>query len=152
MRYWREFVTSAPLSWLPVHAEPLRMCTNVVYFRVIRRMYRRKWNWLCVNQHPWQRTRGHGEWRHTSIAYYLWPFFTALLMISFKIISMLSYMVIYHIICQIIRPVHASIVCDTWTLWGHLGHLTYCCTNDKCTVLTLQSFWSASIRRWSFKS
>ena len=31
MRYRREFVTSAPLSWLPVHAEPLRMRTNAVY-------------------------------------------------------------------------------------------------------------------------
>ena len=49
---------SAPLSSMPVHAEPLRMRTNVVYFRVMRRLYRREWNWLCVNQHPWQRTRG----------------------------------------------------------------------------------------------
>ena len=39
------------------------MCTNVVYFRVVRRLCRREWNWLwnwrCVNQHswdPWQRT------------------------------------------------------------------------------------------------
>ena len=30
MRYRREFVTSAPLSWMPAHAEPLRMRTNVV--------------------------------------------------------------------------------------------------------------------------
>ena len=66
MRYQREFVTSAPLSWITVHAEPLRMRTNVVDFRVIGRLYRREWNWLCVNQHPWQRTRGHGEWRRTS--------------------------------------------------------------------------------------
>ena len=35
IRYWRPFVTSAPLSRMPVHAEPLRMRTNVVYFRVI---------------------------------------------------------------------------------------------------------------------
>ena len=67
--YWRPFVTSAPLSSMPVHAEPLRMRTNVVYFRVMRRLYRREWNWLCVNQHPWQRTRGRGEWRHTPTSY-----------------------------------------------------------------------------------
>ena len=30
---------------------------------------RREWNGLCVSQHPWQRTRGHGEWRHTPTAY-----------------------------------------------------------------------------------
>ena len=36
IRYRREFVTSAPLTWMPVHAEPLRMRTNVVYF----------WPWL----------------------------------------------------------------------------------------------------------
>ena len=71
LRYWRPFVTSAPLSSMPVHAEPLRMRTNVVKnFRVIRRLYRREWNWLCVNQHPLQRTRGRGEWRHTPTAYY----------------------------------------------------------------------------------
>ena len=46
-----------------VHALLLRMHTNVVYFRVMRRLCRHKWNWLwnwrCVNQHswdPWQRT------------------------------------------------------------------------------------------------
>ena len=54
---------------MPVHAEPLRMRTNVVYFRVMRRLYHREWNWLCVNQHPWQRTRGHGVWRRTAIAH-----------------------------------------------------------------------------------
>ena len=69
MRYRREFVTSAPLSWMPVHAEPLGMRTNVVDFRVIRRLYRREWIWLCMNQQPWQRSRGHGEWRRTSIAH-----------------------------------------------------------------------------------
>ena len=71
IRYWRPFVTSAPLSWMPVHAEPLRMRTNVLYFRVMRRLYRREWHLLCVNQHPWQRTRGHGVWRRTSIAHTL---------------------------------------------------------------------------------
>ena len=40
IRYWRPFVTSPPLSWMPVKAEPLRMRTNVVYFRVMRRLYR----------------------------------------------------------------------------------------------------------------
>ena len=76
MRYWSPNVTSAPLSWKAllswkaVHAEPLRMRTNVVDFRVMRRLYRREWNWLCVNQHPWQRTRGHGVWRLTSIAHW----------------------------------------------------------------------------------
>ena len=43
-----------------------RMRTNVVYFRVMRRLCRREWNWLwnwlCVNLHPWQRTRDHGMW------------------------------------------------------------------------------------------
>ena len=59
-----------------VHALPLRMCTNVVDFRVMRRLCRREWNWLwnwrCVNQHswdPWQRTRDHGVWRLTLTAY-----------------------------------------------------------------------------------
>ena len=70
IHYRREFVNSTPMSWMPVHAEPLHMRTNVVDFRVIRRLYRREWNWLCVNQHPWQRTRGHGEWRCTSIAHW----------------------------------------------------------------------------------
>ena len=53
------------------------MHTNVqVYFRVMRRLCRREWNWLwnwrCVNQHswdPWQRTRDHGVWRLTLTAY-----------------------------------------------------------------------------------
>ena len=40
-----------------VHASLLRMCTNVVYFRVMQRLCRREWTWLwnwrCVNQHPW---------------------------------------------------------------------------------------------------
>ena len=54
-----------------VHALLLRMRTNVVYFRVMRRLCRREWNWLwnwqCVNLHPWQRTRDrdHGVWRLT---------------------------------------------------------------------------------------
>ena len=52
-----------------VHALPLRMHTNVVYFRVMRKLCRREWNWLwnwrCVNLHPWQRTRDHGVWRLT---------------------------------------------------------------------------------------
>ena len=46
-----------------VHALLLRMHTNVVDFRVMRRLCHREWNWLwnwrCVNQHswdPWQRT------------------------------------------------------------------------------------------------
>ena len=44
------------------HELLLRMRTNVVYFRVMRRLCHREWNWLwnwrCVNQHswdPWQR-------------------------------------------------------------------------------------------------
>ena len=47
-----------------VHAYLLRMCTNVVDFRVMRRLCRREWNWQrnwqSVNQHswdPWQWTR-----------------------------------------------------------------------------------------------
>ena len=56
-----------------VHALLLRMHTNVVYFRVMRRLCRREWNWLwnwrCVNRHPWQRTRDHGVWRLTLTAY-----------------------------------------------------------------------------------
>ena len=62
--YWRPFVTSDPLSWMPVNAEPLRMCTNVVYFRVMWRLYRREWNWLCVNQQTM--TMDKGSWRVTS--------------------------------------------------------------------------------------
>ena len=69
MRYRREFVTSAPMSCHASSRGPMRMRTNVVDFRVMQRLYRRKWNWLCVNQHPWQRTRGHGVWRLTSIAH-----------------------------------------------------------------------------------
>ena len=56
-----------------VHALLLRMHTNVVYFRVMRRLCRREWNWpwnwRCVNLHPWQRTRDHGVWRLTLTAY-----------------------------------------------------------------------------------
>ena len=52
-----------------VHAFLLRMHTNVVYFRVMRRLCRREWNWRCVNLHPWQRTRDHGVWRLTLTAY-----------------------------------------------------------------------------------
>ena len=74
MRYRREFVTSAPLSCHAGSRGPMRMRTNIVYFRVMRRLYRREWNWLwnwlCVNQHPWQQTRGHGVWRLTSIAHW----------------------------------------------------------------------------------
>ena len=64
IRYWRPFVTSAPLSRMPVHAEPLHMCTNVVYFRVMRRLYHCEWNWLCVNQQT--RTTDKGSRRVTS--------------------------------------------------------------------------------------
>ena len=43
-----------------VHVLLLRMCTNVVDFRVMRRLCRREWNWQSVNQHswdPWQWTK-----------------------------------------------------------------------------------------------
>ena len=82
MRYRREFVTSAPLSCHAGSRGSMRMRTNVVYVRVMQRLYRREWNWLwnwlCVNQHPWQRTRGHDVWRLTSIAHwngfdFTWP-------------------------------------------------------------------------------
>ena len=53
------------------------MHTNVVYFRVMRRLCRREWSWLwnwrCVNQHswdPWQRTCDHSVWRLTLTAYW----------------------------------------------------------------------------------
>ena len=50
------------------------MRTNVVYFRVMWRLCHREWkwlwNWVCVSQHPWQRTRDHGVWRLTSTAHY----------------------------------------------------------------------------------
>ena len=36
-----------------VHALLLRMHTNVVDFRVMRRLCRREWNWQSVNQHSW---------------------------------------------------------------------------------------------------
>ena len=52
-----------------VHALLLRMRTNVVYFRVLQRLCRREWNWLCVSQHPWQRTCDHGVWHLTSTAH-----------------------------------------------------------------------------------
>ena len=55
------------------HALLLHMHTNVVYFRVMRRLCRRKWNWLCLhlclNLHPWQQTRDHGVWHLTLTAY-----------------------------------------------------------------------------------
>ena len=35
----------------------------------MRRLYHREWNWLCVSQHPWQRTRDHGVWHLTSTAH-----------------------------------------------------------------------------------
>ena len=61
-----------------VHALPLRMFTNVVDFRVMRRLCRREWNWLwnwqSVNQHswdPWQRTTwSRCVWRLTLTAYW----------------------------------------------------------------------------------
>ena len=70
IRYWRPFVTSAPLSWMQVHAEPLRMRTDVVYFRVMRRLYRREWNWLCVNQQTM--TTDKGSRRMTSYSNSVW--------------------------------------------------------------------------------
>ena len=41
IRYWRPFVISAPLSCLAGSHGPMRMRTNIVYFRVMRRLYRR---------------------------------------------------------------------------------------------------------------
>ena len=61
----------APLSCLAGSRGLMRMRTNIVYFRVMRRLYRRELNWLCVNLHPWQRTRDHGVWRLTLTAYSL---------------------------------------------------------------------------------
>ena len=58
IRHWRPFVNSAPLSWMQVHAEALRTRTNVVYFRVMRRLCRREWNWLCENQHTMTTDKG----------------------------------------------------------------------------------------------
>ena len=64
---------SAPLSCIAGSRGLMRMRTNIVYFRVMRRLYCRKWNllwnWLCVNLHPWQRTHDHGVWRLTITAY-----------------------------------------------------------------------------------
>ena len=60
----------APLSCLAGSRGLMRMHTNIVYFRVMRRLYRRKWNWLCVNLHPWQRIRDHGVWRLTLTGYW----------------------------------------------------------------------------------
>ena len=66
---------SAPLSCLAGSRELMRMRNNIVYFRVMQRLYRREWNWLwnwrCVNLHPWQRTHDHGVWRLTLTAYCL---------------------------------------------------------------------------------
>ena len=72
IRYWRPFVTSAPLSLMPVHAEPLRMRTNVVYFRVMQRLYRCEWNWLWVN---YIHVPAHGCFESPYISDgYPWPF------------------------------------------------------------------------------
>ena len=54
-----------------VHTLLLRMHTNVVYFRVMRRLCRCEWNWLCVNLHPWQWTRDHGVWRLLTLTVYI---------------------------------------------------------------------------------
>ena len=43
---------------MQVHAEPLRMRTNVEHFRVMRRLYRQEWNWLCVNQQTMTTDKG----------------------------------------------------------------------------------------------
>ena len=56
--YWRPFVTSTPLSWIVVHSEPLRLRTNVVYFRVMRRLYRRECNWLA---YAWTSIHDNGQ-------------------------------------------------------------------------------------------
>ena len=71
-----------------VHAEPLRMRTNVVYFWVIRRLYRREWNWLCncVN-HIFNRRRGHGEWQKYSNS--VLP--TANFFINYNFVNMRTY-------------------------------------------------------------
>ena len=49
------------------------MLINIVYFRIMRRLCRHKWNWLwnwlCMSQHLWQRSRDHGVWRLTLTAY-----------------------------------------------------------------------------------
>ena len=70
----------APLSWFYGSrvTTVACMCTNFVDFRVMQRLCHCEWNWLCVSQHPWQRTRDHGVWRLTSTAHFgrHWSHFT----------------------------------------------------------------------------
>ena len=68
VRHFRSIVIDAGSHVTTAHAH--QCCTRMtVYFRVMRRLYHREWNWLwkwlCVNQHPWQRTHDHGVWRFT---------------------------------------------------------------------------------------
>ena len=61
IRCWSPNVTRSVVivSWFTRNY--WRMRTNVVYFRVMRRLCHCEWNWLCVSQHPWQRTCDHGN-------------------------------------------------------------------------------------------
>ena len=67
MKYIRNTLIKPKRHSLRCHA--LLVHVDYAYFRVMRRLYRREWNWLCVNLHPWQRTRDHGVWRLTLTAY-----------------------------------------------------------------------------------
>ena len=72
-----------------VHALPLRMCTNVVDFRVMRRLCRREWNWQwnwrCMNHIHGIYDNGphdHGVWRLTLTVYSLETLFIGNIEIS----------------------------------------------------------------------
>ena len=64
----RQFRSVVMVSWF---TRNYCACAPMLYmFRVyFRRLYCREWNWLCVNQHPWQRTWGHSVWRRTAIVH-----------------------------------------------------------------------------------
>ena len=64
---WSPFV-NVPLRChaMPVHVWYDCACDNSMlnmtmycFLGLFEGCTRREWNWLCVNQHPWQRTRGH---------------------------------------------------------------------------------------------
>ena len=77
VQYAVEAQTSlVPLSWFhgsrvtTAHAHaPMLYISELCEDCACRREWSWLWNWLCVSQHPWQRTRDHGVWRLTSTAH-----------------------------------------------------------------------------------
>ena len=77
VRHFRSVVTDTGSRGTTAHDfnRHQQTCIFQIYAKtvlkiVMRRLYRHEWNWLwnglCVNQHPWQRTRDHGVCRFYS--------------------------------------------------------------------------------------